>query len=313
MNGASAWRLEVGRSLAGLYLDAGADAVIAISSAARGTSDRFSDLDLLVIWPDDRLDAARRTVVQQADGTLIRHYPFDEQWRSWGDLYTLGDANGRSHSGLICDVCHMQTADLRAFLKAVSAHHPTDDEHQSAAAMVAYGITLGGEALVAELKSSLRFERALAVALIEKWGVIDHYWRWRGSLERGNNTALAYATLAMAQGRLLRTLYALNRRFFIGEGHLDEAVATLEVVPEGLADALLSTVQRPVAEFAESLRAVIEATFDLVERELPEVDVARLRNIFRFVRTPHEAMPAGLEAQLEAKRNPGVASDVLKR
>ena len=58
----------------------------------------------------------------------------------------------------------------------------------------------------------------------------------------------------------------------------------LPVAPADLAERLQRVSCATPIEAAAILVALVEETYDLVEVHLPEVDVARLRAIFRFER-----------------------------
>jgi hypothetical protein len=72
-----------------------------------------------------------------------------------------------------------------------------------------------------------------------------------------------------------------------GEFGLTGATQEIEAEIRTLRDAY----QVPPAESAEIIRALVEDTYDLVEGHLPQVDVDRLRHIFRYQRTFLDEMP----------------------
>jgi hypothetical protein len=64
-------------------------------------------------------------------------------------------------------------------------------------------------------------------------------------------------------------------------------VARLPVAPADLAQRLQRITRVAPIEAAEILVALVEETYDLIEVHLPEVDVAGLRAIFHFARSPY--------------------------
>ncbi|TDO45778.1 hypothetical protein EV643_112102 [Kribbella sp. VKM Ac-2527] len=94
--------------------------------------------------------------------------------------------------------------------------------------------------------------------------------------------------------QVLNVLHALNGRYC---GHpsafkrLDALEHELPIAPHDLAARLRSVFTLPAPEGAEALRSLFEETYDLVEVHLPEVDVDRLRALFRSDRQPLETLP----------------------
>lgn len=138
-----------------------------------------------------------------------------------------------------------------------------------------------------------QYPRPLQVAVIERHGQITQFWRWRMLVERDNPLLLAREFFRIAN-QLLTVLHALNGRYC---GHpsafkrLDALDHDLAIAPDHLASRLRAVFTTPTHEGAEELRSLVEQTYDLVERHLPEVNVDHLRALFRSDRLPLDAMP----------------------
>ena len=112
-------------------------------------------------------------------------------------------------------------------------------------------------------------------------------------VERDNPLLLAREFSRIAS-QLLNVLHALNGRYC---GHpsafkrLDALEDDLPVAPRGLAVRLRAAFTLPTPDGAAMLRDLVEETYDLVELQLPEVDVEELRALFRSDRQPLDMPP----------------------
>ena len=138
------------------------------------------------------------------------------------------------------------------------------------------------------------YPRGLAIAVVEGHGRIEQFWRWRMLVDRDNPLLIAREFTRVAS-QLLSIVHALNGRYC---GHpsafkrLDTFERDLPLAPNRLSTRLRRAFTLPTPDGAEILRELVEETYDLVEVHLPEVDVARLRDLFRFERQPLERPPS---------------------
>ena len=283
---ASQWRQDIARQIAPLYAaQAGVTAVMLASSAARGRSDRYSDLDIIVFWDDLPDELARETILSQPPFDLIRLYPYDPEWCCWSDLATWGrDQSKARQSGLALDITHYQNVTVKAWLHEVTVAHSTAEPPHNLLALLAGGRPLYGVACIKEWQKQISYPDGLAARMVRRYGQIDYFWRWRSALERGDNMLLFQRNMAQWGESLLRMLLALNRVFFFGLGWQDEVLARLALAPADFAARYQALWSLGPAEQAEALRRLIEESYDLVEIHLPEANVAWLRDVFRYQR-----------------------------
>lgn len=79
-------------------------------------------------------------------------------------------------------------------------------------------------------------------------------------------------------------LLAVNRVYFFGLKSLEAAAARLAAAPPELVSRIRAAYAAEPWHAEVLLRQVVEETDDSVEQRLPAVDVARLREIFRYRR-----------------------------
>ncbi|MGZ0153615.1 hypothetical protein ACXJJ3_41560 [Kribbella sp. WER1] len=285
MSEATAWRRGMVRPVLEAYAGvAGVDAVMMCGSTARGDADRWSDVEVAVFWGRPPGVDARTAIAGAAEVRMVG---------PWSDHVYLGAPRP---DGLLVEVMHNLSATLEDLLEGLMA-----GSADGATLDLVSGIVEGREIvgrrveLVAEWQRRVQaYPRALAIAVVRHQGAIEQFWRWRMLVERDNPLLLAREFMRICS-QFLSVLQALNGRYC---GHasafkrLDSMERQLTIAPPHLAARLRSVFQLPTAEGAEVLRTLVEETYDLVEAELPEVEVDVLRANFRSERRPLDAPPA---------------------
>jgi hypothetical protein len=256
------------RAAADAYAAAGARAVLLAGSASRGDGDRFSDVDLYAVWDAVPGEAARREAIERGGGTVDAFWETEDAW-------TL--------DGVPFEVAHVTLAGARATIADAVVRHDPDPGLLLAVSAFATGVPLAGEDVLAELRAAaLPYPDGLAGAVVRAHAQIDFLWQLEAHLERGN-PLLAYAWVADAHRRLLHALLAANRVYFFGFKRLDAVEARLPLAPPRLAARIRETYAERAA-MAESVQALAEETYDILERSVPDIDVDRLREILRYRR-----------------------------
>jgi aspartate/tyrosine/aromatic aminotransferase len=88
----------------------------------------------------------------------------------------------------------------------------------------------------------------------------------------------------------LHTLLGLNRVYYFGFKWIEVVDQRLTIKPDKLLNRIRSAYSASPAEGAQLVIDLVEDTFMLVETHLPEVNVARLREIFRYRRPTWESV-----------------------
>ncbi|MGW6196549.1 hypothetical protein ACWF0M_10440 [Kribbella sp. NPDC055110] len=276
---AARWRRQTVRPVLDWYAAVeGVDAVMLGGSTARGDADRWSDVEVGVFWfrpptPDERLAVAADVRLVNVDGP------------PWDDHLYLGAPR---LDGLMVEVAHTLTQMVDRALDELLAGNPDGQVMQLAQGIIDGREVIGPRAeVVARWQERVAtYPRDLALAVVRHNGNIEKFWRWQMFFERDNPLLVAREFVRMVN-QLLNVLYALNGRY---SGHvlafkrLD--ALGLPLAPPSLAARLRAVFDRPAPEGAQTLHDLIEETFDLVERHLPEVDVDALRATFRSDRKP---------------------------
>jgi hypothetical protein len=294
MNAASQWRHALAQQLVPIYaVNPQVAAVLVGGSTARGHADRYSDIELGVFWHEPPTDSNRQTAAAQIRGDLIALYPYDPTEEVWCDDYMLGRAQpDQPKSGVLVEVVHYTTDFLDRTFEAVLQRYTPDALKQNLIAGIVDGVPLYNEKLVQDWKArAALYPEALAVAVVNRYAQIDHFWRWEMWLERNSNLMMLYQAYSQVQQKLLHVLLGLNRVYYFGFKWLEVVAARLQYKPEALVQRLTRVYQVEPALGAQELTMLVEETYDLIEQHLPQVDVAWLRTVFRYRRPLWDQAP----------------------
>ena len=280
---ASSWRRELAAPLLAAYAAIPDVAAAAVSgSTARAAADRWSDIEVMVFWlrPPDEHD--RGNAAAAAGASVLRLFPFDAEEDIWCDDLSLGS------DGVLAEVTHALVATAEEQLDRLLLECDPDPLLLNFAQGVVDATPAEQSPLLDCWKSRLRvYPDDLRAAAIRRNAQIDHFWRWQMFLAR-RNPMLSAAAFADVATRLHATMLALNRRYGPGLKSPDALSEPFEIAPPDFAARLRDSFALDAAGRAAALTRLVTETYDLIEQEVPAVDVARLREIFR-----HERAAAG--------------------
>jgi hypothetical protein len=172
----------------------------------------------------------------------------------------------------------------RAFDAVLQNYNP-DPLKQNLIAGVVDGVPLHNAALVQRWKDRAAiYPEELALAVVNRYIMIDHFWRWEMWLARGDNLMMLYQAFTQIQQQLLHVLLGLNRVYYFGFKWIEVVSERLAQKPPELVRRLRQVYQLAPAEGARELAALVEETYDLVEHTLPQIDIAPMRAIFHYQR-----------------------------
>jgi hypothetical protein len=278
-------RLSVARRLASAYgSDPSVVGVLCAGSTGRGDADRWSDLELIVLWSQRPTDDRRRAVPDAEGARAVRLFEFEPaEFAAADDFWLDGDAG----TGLLVEVGHASVDDARAALDRLLVDATPDPYLLTVAAAYAGGIPMHGD-LEPWRSRVATYPEALAAAVIRRHGQIDNFWRWQMYVDRHNPYGLRthFAGVVTA---VTHVACALSGRYWPGPKWPSRTLAGLSVAPVDVEERLSAIDAMAPDGAAAALTDLVEETYDLVQLRAPEVDVDRLREIFRFGRAPWPA------------------------
>ncbi len=294
MNTASSWRQALVRRIVPIYAaNPHVAAIILGGSSARGHADQYSDIELGIFWRTPPTDADRSAFVDRIGADLVGIYPYEPTEEVWCDDYMLGRvAPDQPQSGVLVEVVHATVESMDRTLDAVLKRYDPDLLKQNVIAGLLDAVPLSGQDLVQRWQHrAAAYPAELAVAVIQAHATIDHFWCWEMWLQRGENLMMLYQAFSQVEQQVLHMLLGLNRVYYFGFKWIDVVIGRLRLAPPELADRLQRVYQVAPADGVQQLVALVEETYDLVERHVPQIDVAWLRQVFAYRRPTWEQPP----------------------
>jgi predicted nucleotidyltransferase len=247
-------------------------------SIARGIGNEFSDLDLYVYCSEFPSESERRAL-------LLPHAP--QRWKSHVE---------RESSGVIVEafVCQRTEVDLNlvrvktveACLRAVLEKHDLTPIVLAFVGGFADAIPLHGHAQLEEWRRRVQaYPAALARKLVERQLEIEPLWVPGVDGCREGDLLPLYEALCRVERSLLGILVGLNHQYPpAAYKRVRRLLASMPLKPERAAERLEDVFGPEIGSAADRLRALVLETFDLVEAQMPELDVAGARK--RFTSNP---------------------------
>jgi predicted nucleotidyltransferase len=270
--------LDLARRVAAIFTASGkAQASVALGSVARRQSDTYSDLDLAVYYdamPTEEEIAAGRAALGGTDRLRLPGATAD----AIVDIFLVG--------GVECQVMHCTVARIEADLDAVLREYQTDHERHAVVGGILDALPLfGGDVVAGWQARAAAYPDALARAVVR-----DHLKFWphavlaRRIVPRDAPLYLHKALVDDAK-MLLSALSGLNRLYPQLEfKRLAAYIARMRIAPPDLAARLTEALGAEPFAAVALLRGLIEETFALIERQMPDVDTSEARQ--RFNQTP---------------------------
>jgi hypothetical protein len=261
-------------------------AVLLGGSAARGHADRYSDIELFVIWREPPLEADRAMAIAAAGGDLVTLYPVEDNdvGPLWQDAWKIGRLGDEPFTGVEVDGSHLLIGTVERVLRDVVDLCDPDPTKQVAVGGILHSIPLHGAQLIANWQErAARYPDGLRVAVVKAHAQIEFLWRLDAYVARDNPVA-GHQLLSAVHEDLLHVLLGLNRVYFTGFKSLTAVVSDLPIAPHDLLERIRASYPLRARTSRAIVTALVEETHDLVEEQLPEIDVERLREILRYDR-----------------------------
>jgi predicted nucleotidyltransferase len=281
MNAHVRWRLDFAQTLsATLQQIPGIDMIAVLGSVARGYSDQYSDLELMLVWnqvPSPEQQASLVRLLQAEH----RHPAFDPGYHSAFRI-----------QGIPVDLWHTTRAQEEAFIHAVLDNASLDLVANNRVETLLSCIPLFGTDQAAAWKTRIHaYPRDLALRFIQTYLPHFHLRQLTFAARRDNPTAY-YHTLSDVQCSLFLVLLALNATYFPTFKWMYPAMRQMRYTPPQIAARLHAMFSEPPILAVDHLRAVLAEALDLVAATYPQIDTTHARY--------------GIDQEARAYRHPGV-------
>ena len=267
MNPHVQWRFDAARHLgAHLVSFAGLEAPLVSGSVARGYSDAYSDLEVMLVWDQPPSPAVRHAVMQawQADFRYPASHP--NHRHAW------------QLPSVPVDVWHTTAVQEEAVIARVVHDYSLDLADHSHMETLGVGIALHGRDRVEPWKRAVEaYPAELARRMLAMYLPHFHLRHLNLAAQRDNPTAY-YHTLTDIQCSLFLVLLALNKTYFPTFRWLYPTLERLPIGPAQGAARLRQMLHAPPLVAARQLRDVLTETLALVEAYYPDLDTASVHD-----------------------------------
>ena len=277
MNEATAKRMALAQRIAPAYAaNPKVRAVLLAGSVARGTADRFSDIEIDVFWAEPPSDDELSVPIECVGATLLYRAADANEW-----------ADGFFIEGIKVDTSQFLASTVERWLGDVVEHADTDVEKQLLIAAIQHSLALHGAALADRWRAhAALYPDALVREMVAQYLAFRPRSLLEMFAERGDLLIL-YKGLVAVEELIMGVLLGLNRLYIAHPAHkwMDWQIAQMRIAPADLARRLKLVLRdEPVAAVRE-IHALIEEVFALVERYLPDFDASAARAEFSQPRT----------------------------
>lgn len=245
-------------------------AVLLTGSAAAGTSDRHSDIDLPIYH--EKLPALEELeAVRAALGVASVRCLGSPEEESVMEIYRL--------RGVEIQIPHVTIDRWEHDMASVREQFEVRSPLQKAISGLLSGTPLYGETQIAAWKrTAADYPVALAEAMVREHLSIFPLWLVRDVVLPRDATVWTYELLVQASQNLLGILAGLNRVYYspFQFKRMHDFAGKLTLAPPELADRLEALFREP-DQAPEQLEALVAETVALVRQHLPAVDVSPIQ------------------------------------
>ena len=247
-------------------------AILLVGSAATGTADLYSDLDMLVYYdkvpPEELLASTPREL--GAD-----HY----RGTAWSDESGAPDEHGYSErytlNGIECQVGHETVGAFEREITRLVVDLELSEELLKIMSGLFDGLPLHGEDLIEQWRRRAAYKDELQRAIIEKRWKFFPWWYFQERLRARDTTVWRYDVLVQSVYSVVGVLAALNRCYFSTFEFKREStfLARLEVTPPNLAARLDALFESDEPASTTELERLVGETAALVSMRFPDIDL----------------------------------------
>jgi predicted nucleotidyltransferase len=266
MNAHVQWRLDFAHTLsAELRQFADIETIAVLGSVARGYSDQYSDLELLLVW-NQLPSPDQQSTLLRALRAEYRYPAFDPGYQSAFRI-----------QGVPVDLWHTTAAQEEAFMRAVLHEYSLDLVANNRLDTLRSCIPLYGSEQVRDWQARLQaYPSELALRFIQSYIPHFHLRQLNLAAYRDNPTTF-YHMLSDIQCSLFMVLLALNGFYFPTFKWMYQTLQRMTSTPNQLVARLQSMFRESPIHAAAQLRAVLSETLDMVESAYPHLDAAYAR------------------------------------
>jgi predicted nucleotidyltransferase len=274
LNSHGTWRLELARQKIAVHYAAHpkVEAIYVFGSVSYGCADEYSDIEIGVIWSEAPEESELAVIAEAVGATSRRGSHFIAEIGALVDEYAV--------DGVKIETGHMARALIEALLDDVVHRNETSLPKQNTISSIQQAIDLcGSELLDSWRDTAAHYPDALARHMVEsnlKFASADN----RLMVAQRNEIPLLYENACNSERRILSILLGLNRIYYPGFKWTRLVTQQMPIAPPDLFARLKKVFQSDAQSGTRVLNSLIEETFQLVKRHLPQIDIAQTEAAF---------------------------------
>ena len=248
-------------------------AAMITGSSAEGVSDHYSDLDMTVYYDDELPSEEALAAIREGHGATERAWLLgDRADGNFAEAYEL--------DGVQAQIGHATVAAWENDIAEVLERWNADTPLHNAMSGTLECVAVHGEDLIDRWKARIRaYPDGLARAMVETRLQIFPVWYVQDALDGRDATLWHFQIRVETAYALLGILAGLNRLYFttFQFRKMRRFVGEMRIKPDRFAERLEALFQQTPAAAAASLEGLVGDVLALVEREMPDVDIARMQ------------------------------------
>jgi hypothetical protein len=275
---------ETARAIARLVADAYAhdpdvQAVLLCGSVARGWSDRWSDIELLICRdaaPSPELSDRVTSALGARQGRIFGR---DPRTGAWEDELSV--------HGVKIDIAQMSSLEISKLLSSVTIDADSSVDKHAIVAGIRDSLTLYGGDLTQEWQQQAHvYPPGLRLEMIRSHCAFGPHW-WPTMLADRNDMLPLYEILSRIGRRIMATLLALNSTYTVNASYKwsSRMATSMMIAPNDLPARLDAIFRLSPSEGVAEARSLIDETFSLVRAHAPEIDLESAYRRFTASRT----------------------------
>lgn len=257
------------------------EAILLGGSVSRNWHDEYSDIELFVFWKGAPTDEERKAPIVELNGNIIDFHPYEEE--EWSETYIT--------QGVKLEISNFRTDTINKVIGDVIKSFDTDLDKQCIVATVYYGVTLSGDLVINSMKEKVsKYPYELSVAMVKENIFLGNRWTNREALLERKDWLMLYKVMVAVQTNLMGVLFGLNRQFvhhpaFKWQKH---TLSSMEITPKNISNRLESIFLDDPKVSIRELEVIIEEMYELIQRELPQIDLSLVLDKSLFLRPKNE-------------------------
>ncbi|MCE7792169.1 DUF4037 domain-containing protein [Salipaludibacillus sp. CUR1] len=253
------------------------EGVLLGGSVSRNWDDKYSDIEIFVLWKESPTDEDRLTPIKKLKGDLLDFHPYEDE--EWSETYIT--------KGVKLEISNFLTDTINKMIKDVILSFDTDLDKQCIVATVYYGVPLSGDKLIKTMKEKVsNYPNDLSIAMIKENIHLGNRWNNREALLNRKDWLMLYKVMVAVQTNIMGMLFGLNRLYVHHPAFKwqKQTLESMAITPENIVNRLDSIFMHNPTLSIRELEIIIQEVYELIKQEHPQIDLSSVIDQSLFLR-----------------------------